>query len=88
MLHATPPVSPRRFKPPIVALFLENLDSSVLFTSMPQIARDLKPLAEPILRRFGFRRVLIFNGLLAVAFTLIPGSFTPGAPWTAKALVL
>ena len=51
-------------------------------------AISMKPLAEPILRRFGFRNVLIFNGLLAALFTLIPGFFTPGAPWIAMSLVL
>jgi EmrB/QacA subfamily drug resistance transporter len=51
-------------------------------------AMSMKPLAEPILRRFGFRRVLIFNGLLAAAFTLMPGFFSPSAPWIAMALVL
>ncbi len=51
-------------------------------------AMSMKPLAEPILRRFGFRNVLIFNGLLAALFTLIPGFFTPSAPWIAMSLVL
>ena len=51
-------------------------------------AMTMKPLAEPILRRFGFRRVLVFNGLLAAAFTLLPGFFAPNAPWIAMALVL
>lgn len=40
----------------------------------------MKPLTRPILRRFGFRTVLIGNGVLAAAGVAIGAAFTPGWP--------
>ncbi|MEI6158803.1 MAG: MDR family MFS transporter [Roseococcus sp.] len=40
----------------------------------------MKPLTRPILRRFGFRPVLIGNGLLAAAGVAIGAAFTPAWP--------
>jgi EmrB/QacA subfamily drug resistance transporter len=40
----------------------------------------MKPLVRPALRRWGFRNVLIINGLLAVAFLGLCAAFTPGWP--------
>jgi EmrB/QacA subfamily drug resistance transporter len=40
----------------------------------------MKPLARPILRRWGFRRVLIANGALAAAGVAIGAGFTPAWP--------
>jgi EmrB/QacA subfamily drug resistance transporter len=40
----------------------------------------MKTTAEPILRRFGFRRVLVFNALLSSAFLASYGFFTPATP--------
>ncbi len=51
-------------------------------------AMSMKMLAEPVLRRCGFRNVLMVNGLLAAGFTLAPGLFHPGQGWVAMALVL
>ena len=41
----------------------------------------MKFLAQPILRRFGFRRVLVVNGVVSAVFLLAPASFTPQTPW-------
>ncbi|MDP1577883.1 MAG: MFS transporter, partial [Cypionkella sp.] len=41
----------------------------------------LKFAAQPILRRFGFRRVLMVNTLISSVFILAPASFTPQTPW-------
>jgi EmrB/QacA subfamily drug resistance transporter len=40
----------------------------------------MKPLVRPALKRWGFRNVLIFNGLLAVAFLALCAAFTPAWP--------
>lgn len=40
----------------------------------------MKPLTRPILRRFGFRTVLIGNGVLAALGVAIAAAFTPGWP--------
>ena len=43
-------------------------------------AMVMKLAAPPILRRFGFRRVLIANALIAAAFVALPALFTPATP--------
>ncbi len=47
----------------------------------------MKTTAKPILRRFGFRRVLVWNAALSSVFLVIYGLFTPSTPeillWTA-----
>jgi len=40
----------------------------------------MKPVAQPLLRHFGFRTVLIVNGILASAFIMICGAFQPSWP--------
>ena len=41
----------------------------------------MKATAQPILRRFGFRRVLTVNALVSAAFLASYGAFTPTTPW-------
>ena len=48
----------------------------------------MKFLAQPILRRFGFRRVLVVNALISAVFLLAPASFTPQTPWLWMMLLL
>ncbi len=43
-------------------------------------AMAMKGTAAPILRRFGFRRVLIFNAILSAGFLGCYGFFTPSTP--------
>jgi EmrB/QacA subfamily drug resistance transporter len=43
-------------------------------------ALAMKPAAQPVLRRFGFRRTLIWNGALAAAFIAICAFFKPAWP--------
>jgi EmrB/QacA subfamily drug resistance transporter len=40
----------------------------------------MKFVAQPILRQFGFRRVLVCNALIAAGFLAIYGFFAPGTP--------
>ncbi len=40
----------------------------------------MKFAAPPILRRFGFRAVLIANAVIAGAFVMLPAAFTPATP--------
>lgn len=51
-------------------------------------AMSMKPVAEPLLGRWGFRRVLVVNGALAAALSAAPGLFWPGLAWAAMATVL
>ena len=48
----------------------------------------MKPLTTPILRRFGFRPVLLVNGVLNVAAIAACAAFTPGMPLAAICVVL
>jgi EmrB/QacA subfamily drug resistance transporter len=43
----------------------------------------MKPAAQPLLQRFGFRGVLVFNGLLAALFLMATAAFSPAWPWYA-----
>jgi MFS family permease len=40
----------------------------------------MKFAAPPILRRFGFRSVLIVNAVIAAGFVMLPALFTPATP--------
>jgi EmrB/QacA subfamily drug resistance transporter len=52
-------------------------------------ALSVKPLASSVLRRFGFRDTLVWNGLLASALLMVCAAFRPGWPqWTMFALLL
>lgn len=51
-------------------------------------ALAMKPLAQPILRRFGFRTAMIVFGLLSVIFTAACAAFRPGWPEVALDAVL
>jgi EmrB/QacA subfamily drug resistance transporter len=51
-------------------------------------AMVMKFLAQPLLRRFGFRRVLGVNAVIAAGFVLAPAFFTPFTPWQAMMAVL
>jgi EmrB/QacA subfamily drug resistance transporter len=41
----------------------------------------MKFLAQPVLRRWGFRRVLVVNAVVSALFVLAPAFFTPQTPW-------
>ncbi len=43
-------------------------------------AFTMKASAAPILRRFGFRQVLVLNAILSAALVVVPGWFEPGTP--------
>ncbi len=43
-------------------------------------AIGMKPVAQPLIRRFGFRRTMMINGALASAFIMLCALFNPG--WT------
>jgi MFS family permease len=43
-------------------------------------AMAMKMTASPVLRRFGFRRVLVYNAVLSAAFLGCYGLFTPATP--------
>jgi MFS family permease len=49
---------------------------------------DLRPTVPFILRRFGFRRVILFNGLIASFFIATPAFFTAETPYAVIAAVI
>jgi len=51
-------------------------------------ALAMKPAAGPLLRRFGFRTLLICNGVVSVATLAACALFRPGTPWWAMHGVL
>lgn len=51
-------------------------------------ALTMKFLAQPILQRFGFRRVMVANTVIAALFLMAPGAFQPGMPWFLMIAVL
>ncbi len=51
-------------------------------------AFSMKPLARPLLRMWGFRNVLIGNGVIAACGLCVGALFTPAWPWVAIFIVL
>ncbi len=51
-------------------------------------ALSMKPAAQPILRKFGFRNVLVVNGALAAILVGVSAAFTPNWPDLLLAAVL
>ncbi|MCF1710555.1 DHA2 family efflux MFS transporter permease subunit [Tabrizicola sp. J26] len=51
-------------------------------------ALTMKFLAQPILQRFGFRRVMVANTVIAALFLMAPGAFQPGMSWLLMITVL
>ncbi|MHA3915970.1 MFS transporter [Halovulum sp. GXIMD14793] len=51
-------------------------------------AMMMKFFAPPLLRRFGFRKVLLVNAVLSAASLATPAAFTPQTPWLVMLLVL
>jgi EmrB/QacA subfamily drug resistance transporter len=68
---------------------LDALQSGLLTFASAAGALFMKTLAARILRRFGFRRVLTVNAVLAAAFLAANGLFTPATPaWIILAILL
>jgi EmrB/QacA subfamily drug resistance transporter len=51
-------------------------------------AMAMKFIAQPLLRAFGFRRVMMVNAVLSSGFILAPAFFTPQTSWLWMAAVL
>ena len=63
-----------------LAFGLDALSSGLITFAGALGALAVKPLARGILRRFGFRRLLIVNGVLASTVLLASALFTPTTP--------
>ena len=63
-----------------LAFGLDALHSGLITFAGAFGALAVKPLARGFLRRFGFRRLLIVNGVLASAVLLASALFTPATP--------
>ena len=64
------------------------LESGLLTFTAAVGAFTMKSVAARIIRRFGFRRVLIVNALISSAFTAACAGFTPATPFAVMAAVL
>jgi EmrB/QacA subfamily drug resistance transporter len=71
-----------------LAFGLDALSSGLITFAGALGALAVKPLARGILRRFGFRRLLIVNGVLASTVLLASALFTPGTPHFVITVVL
>ena len=60
---------------------LSAFNSGVLTFAAGIGAISMKMLAAPILRRFGFRRVLVINAVISTLFLAAPAAFTAQTPW-------
>jgi EmrB/QacA subfamily drug resistance transporter len=60
---------------------LSAFQSGMLTLATGLGALGMKFMAQPLLRRFGFRTVLVVNTVLAAAFLVAPATFTPDTPW-------
>jgi len=63
-----------------LAFGLDALNSGLITFAGAVGAIAVKPIARPILQRFGFRNLLIVNGALASAVLMAYGLFTAGTP--------
>ncbi len=71
-----------------LAFGLDALHSGLITFAGAAGALAVKPLARGFLHRFGFRRLLIVNGVLASLVLLASALFTPGTPHAVIMLVL
>jgi MFS family permease len=67
---------------------LTPFQSGMLTFISAAAAIAMKVAAPPILKRFGFRDVLVWNALLSAAIIALTALFTPGTPYLAIFLVL
>jgi EmrB/QacA subfamily drug resistance transporter len=74
---ATPFLLPLMFQ---IGFGLSAFASGLLTFASAAGAMTMKFTAQPILRRFGFRPVLIVNAVISAAFIGIYGLFTPSTP--------
>ncbi|OIQ70239.1 putative transport protein HsrA [mine drainage metagenome] len=51
-------------------------------------AITMKFLAQPLLMRFGFRRILIWNALISCVFVALPATFTASTPYLVMVVTL
>jgi EmrB/QacA subfamily drug resistance transporter len=64
------------------------LESGLVTFTAALGAFTMKSVAAAVIRRFGFRRVLIVNGLISSAFTAACAGFTPATPFAVMVAVL
>lgn len=84
-VHATPFLLPLLFQ---VGLGMSPIQSGSLLVAYFFGNLGIKPATSPLLRRFGFRSVLVFNGILSAVSIGACGLFWPGAPLAAMLAML
>ena len=84
-LHATPYLLPLMFQ---LAFGASPAEAGAML--LPYFLGNLliKSLTTPALRRFGFKAVLIVDGVLAMGFIALCGLVTAGTPWLVSAAIL
>jgi MFS family permease len=76
-IHATPFLLPLMFQ---IGYGLSPLDSGLLLLIYMGANLGMKTVTNPILRRFGFRNVLIWNGAIAAASVAACALIVPSGP--------
>ncbi|OYW35378.1 MAG: MFS transporter, partial [Azorhizobium sp. 12-66-6] len=71
-----------------ISFGLSPLASGLLTFASSAGALIMKTTAAPIIRRFGFRRILVVNSLLSAAFIAVNALFTPETPHLVISVVL
>jgi EmrB/QacA subfamily drug resistance transporter len=85
VLSAVPFVTPLMFQ---LALGYDALRAGLMLTPLFVGNIGIKPLTTPILRRFGFRNVLVVNGLIQTAALGLCAAIGPDTPAAAIAVLL
>ncbi len=71
-----------------IGLGWSAVQSGLVTISMALGALSLKLVAQPVIRRFGFRNVLVFSALATTVLGALPGEFRSGTPIVAMLAVL
>ena len=67
---------------------LSPFESGLLVVASTSGALMMKVVAPALIRRFSYRRLLFWNGVLNAAFFAVQGFFHPGVPWALVLAVL
>ena len=84
-INATPFLLPLMFQ---VAFGMNAFQSGLMILALFAGNFSMKSISTAILRRFGFRNILVLNGLISTLMVLVCGFLTPATPLTVIVVVL